>query len=278
MEAHAVVQEEHRLMKVLGIVGSPRRERGLSHQVVDRVLAGARAAGAQTKTLYLIDDEPQYCIHCGHDCFGESDCAQEPGATDRSKRIDAADALVICAPVYCWQPSGLTVAMFDKVRMATGSWTRGTQHGRLALGIAIAGGTGTGVFPALQSIYAWLCSWKFRPLDPLPVTKFNLVSVLERADAYGQTLAKRPPEPFEDLADQMLTYDAVPFMDYGRIDEFRWLAEQTAAGLQAAGRNEGQVEEIKRLLDEAADCGDSGDQTGQAQRVLQAYQTGAGAW
>lgn len=265
-------------MRILGIVGSPRRERGLSHQVVDRVLAGARAAGAQTELLYLIDDEPQYCIHCGHDCFGQGDCAQEPGATVRSERVDAADALVICAPVYCWQPSGLTVAMFDKVRMATGSWTRGSQHGRFALGIAVAGGTGTGVFPALQSIYAWLCSWKFRPLDPLPVTKFNLARVLEDAGAFGRTVAESPPQPFEDLADQMLTYDAVPHLSYGRIDEFRWLAEQTAAGLQTRGRKEAQVREIKRLLDEAAAYGNGGDRMGQAQKIIQAYQTGAGAW
>jgi hypothetical protein len=168
--------------------------------------------------------------------------------------------------------------MFDKVRMATGSWRRGTQHGRPALGIAVAGGTGTGVFPALQSIYAWLCIWKFRPLDPLPVTKFNLTSVLEGAEAHGRTLAERPPEPFEDLADQMLTYDAVPYLDYGRIDEFRWLAEQTAAALQASGRDEKRVEEVKRQLDEAADCGNRGDRTGQAQRIVQAYQAGAGAW
>jgi hypothetical protein len=168
--------------------------------------------------------------------------------------------------------------MFDKVRVATGAWIRGTQHGRLALGIAVAGGTGTGVFPALQSIYAWLCSWKFRPLDPLPVTRFNLDSVLEGAEAHGRTLAERPPEPFVDLADQMLAYDAVPYMDYGRIDEFRWLAEQTAAGLQAAGRNEEQVEEVNRLLDEAAACGDGGDRTGQARKIIQAYKTGAGAW
>ena len=265
-------------MNVLGIVGSPRRENGRSHQIVAKVLEGARAARAQTELLYLIDEQPQYCIHCGHECFVEGDCAQEAEATLRSQRVDAADALVICAPVYCWQPNGLTVALFDKVRMATDSWSRGPQHGRLALGIAVAGGSGTGVFPALQSIYAWLCAWKFSPLDPLPVTRFNMARVLEDAGAYGRTLAESAPQPFADVADQMLTYDALPYMRYGRIDEFRWLAGQTAAGLLARGEKEAQVTEIKRLLDEGSACGIRGDTKGQAQKIIQAYRRGARAW
>ena len=265
-------------MEVLGIVGSPRREKGRSHQVVAKVLEGARAAGARTELLYLIDEQPEYCIHCGHSCFEDGDCAQEAEATLRSQRVSAADALVLCAPVYCWQPNALTATLFDKVRLATGPWSRDPQHGRAALGIAVAGGTGSGVFPALQSMYAWLCAWKFRPLAPLPVTRFSLSHVLEEAGAHGRTLAESTPRPFESVAELMLTYDALPTMDYGRIDEFRWLAEQTVAGLRARGGQETQVEEIEHLLDEARTCGAGGDRRGQAERIIQAYWTGARAW
>lgn len=266
------------MVKVLGIIGSPRRERGLSHQVVSGVLAGAQAAGAETEVMYLIDEEPEYCIHCGHGCFAEGDCAQEAGATERSRRVDAADALVICAPVYCWQPNALTVALFDKVRLMTGAWTREGQHGRPALGIAVAGGTGTGVFPALQSIYAWLTLWKFRPLDPLPVTRFNLDRVLARAGSLGQRLAEQVPQPYAGVWEQMLTYDNLPYMDYGRVDEFRWLAEQIAEGLADRGGAEAQVQEAKRLLDEGRACASSGDQACAAQRYVEAYQAGRRAW
>ena len=37
------------------------------------------------------------------------------------------------------------------------------------------------MFPVLQSIYAWLCCWGYRPLDPLPVTRYNLARVLDEA-------------------------------------------------------------------------------------------------
>jgi len=265
-------------MRILGVVGSPRRERGLCHQVVSRVLSGARGCGADTEILYLIDEEPQYCIHCGHACFIEGNCVQEEKATVRSQRVEDADALVIGVPVYVWQPNGLTAAFFDKVRLSTGPWTRGSQHGRPALGMAVAGGSGTGVFPALQSIYAWLCLWKFRPLDPLPVTRFNLAGALEDAESLGQALAQSSPRPFEGPWDVMLTYDSLPYMDYARIDEFRWLSEQIAAGLEARGEQESTVGEIRRLLDEGRACAAKGDRRGEAKRCIDAYRMGARVW
>jgi multimeric flavodoxin WrbA len=265
-------------MNVLGIIGSPRRETGLSQQVVSGVLAGARAAGAETETLYLIDQDPAYCIHCGHRCFAEGDCIQEAGATARSQRVDAADALVICAPVYVWQPNGLTAALFDKVRLASGPWNRPSQNGRPALGIAVAGGTGTGVFPALQSIYAWLCLWKFRPLAPLPVTRFNLSSVLDAAGMLGQALATLPVLPFEGAWDLMLTYDSLPYVDYGRVDEFLWLVEQIVDGLRARGGQQADIDEIERLLGQGKACAAQGNSTGRAQSYVDAYQRAAQAW
>jgi NAD(P)H-dependent FMN reductase len=263
-------------VKILAVIGSPRREKGRTHEVVSRILAGARSAGAETETLYLIDEEPRYCVHCGYPCFQRGDCTRDEEATARSQKVDAADALVIGAPVYVWQPSGLTANFFDKLRMATGPWNREPLHGRPALGIAVAGGTGTGVFPALQSIYGWLCLWTFRPLDPLPVTRFNMDRVLEGAEALGARLARRAAEPFAEVWKLMQTYDRLPYMGYGRIDEFRWLAEQIASGLEARGDT--QAAAIQRLLDEGRASAARGDADGAAQRYVHAYRSGAEAW
>ena len=277
---------------ILAINGSPRREMGRSHQVLTEILSGAAAAGAETEILHLIDENPEYCVHCGHSCFADGDCSQEVEATVRSRRVEQADALIVCAPVYCWQPSGLTVAFFDKLRLLTGSWNRGREHGRPALGIAVAGGTGTGVFTALQSIYAWMCLWKFRPLDPLPLTRFNMDRVLAEAGNLGKTLAEAEPRPYEGTWETLLTYDRLPYMDYGRVDEFRWLAEQIVGGLeyrsrQAAaeavaaidgGRIENTIGEIKRLLDEARVHADQGAKESEAQKCVLAYRLGAKVW
>jgi multimeric flavodoxin WrbA len=269
-------------MNVLGVIGSPRGERGRSYEVVQQVLEGAAQAGAETEMLLLIDEEPAYCVHCGHGCFDDGVCIQEEGATARSQRVSAADALVVCAPVYCWQPSGLTAAFFDKLRLASGPWSRGNQNGRPALGIAVAGGSGTGVFAALQSIYAWLCLWKFRPLDPLPVTRFNADRVLEEAASLGRALAEGAPQPFEGTWDLMLTYDRLPYMDYGRVDEFRWLARQIVEGLARRPDREAEQEEalgeMRRLLYEARVHATRGDQEQEAQKCVAAYRLGAKVW
>jgi NAD(P)H-dependent FMN reductase len=265
-------------MNILGIVGSPRRERGRSHEIVSAVLAGARAAGATTDILYLIDEEPQYCIHCGHGCFAEGDCAQEAGATLRSQRVGAADALVLCAPVYCWQPNGLTATLFDKVRLASKPWNRGAPNGRPALGIALAGGSGTGVFPALQSIYAWLCLWKFRPLDPLPLTRFNMDQALAQAEDLGARLATQETRPFAGTAELMVAYDRLPYMNYGRVDEFRWLAQQILAGLKARDPAADAAAEVGQLLAQAEACAVEGDAIGEMEYILEAYQRGTRAW
>ena len=265
-------------MKILGIIGSPRREKGLCHQLVDRILEGAQTAGAETDLLYLIDEEPQYCIHCGHECFADHDCLQEEEATARSRRVEDADAVVLCSPVYCWQPNGLTAALFDKVRLSTGPWSRGRQHGRPALGIAVAGGSGTGVFPALQSIYAWMCVWKYRPLDPLPVTKYNLERILQSAGDRGVELAECTPMPFESTWDQMLTYDSLPFMDYRRVDEFRWLAEEIVVGLNERGDSEKMVGSITALVNKARSYAARGDRLSEMKSCIEAYQMASGAW
>jgi NAD(P)H-dependent FMN reductase len=265
-------------VNVLGIIGSPRREQGRSHEIVSAILAGAETAGAATELLYLIDEEPQYCIHCGHDCFGEGDCAQEAAATLRSQRVGAADALVLCAPVYCWQPNGLTATLFDKVRLTSKPWNRGTPNGRPALGIALAGGTGTGVFPALQSIYAWLCLWKFRPLEPLPLTRFNMDRALARADELGVALAAQEARPFASTAELMVTYDRLPYMGYGRVDEFRWLAQQILAGLRTRAAAADVAETVSQLLAQAETRAAEGDALGEMQHILDAYLNGRTAW
>ena len=265
-------------MKVLGIVGSPRGERGRSYQVVEAILGGARDAGAQVEVMSLVKEQPQYCIHCGHDCFSKGDCIQEEGATTRSQRIETADALVIAVPVYCWQPCGLTVALFDKMRLMTGAWSREGEHGKPALGIAVAGGTGTGVFPALQSIYAWLCLWKYRPLAPLPVMRFNLERLLVEAPSYGQALAQCVPQPYAGVWELMLTYDHLPYMDYRRIDEFRWLAEQAVAGLHDREGLADQIADVQRLLDEGGVLAETDDEIGAAKAYIEAYRLGASLW
>ena len=267
-------------MNVLGIVGSPRREEGLTAQVVNRALAGAEDAGASTEILYLLDESPEHCVHCGHSCFEELDCPREDAATLRSQRVDEADALVLGAPVYVWQVNGLTAALLDKVRLSTGPWTRGPAGGKPGLGIAIAGGTGTGVFAALQSLYAWLCLWKFRALEPLPVTRFNLQAALHGARSRGHALVEmiQDPRPFASIAEVLLYYDGLPRSNYGRLDEFRWLARVVAEAVVERPDNRNQLLALRDNLARGEELWSQGEREQAAPFIVAAYQTGLRAF
>lgn len=88
--------------KILGIVGSYRKG-GAIDQAVSAMLAGAEEGGAATEKVYLLDRHIEFCTNCRR-------CTQKPGEAPGKcvhdddmagliARIEAADALVLGAPV-----------------------------------------------------------------------------------------------------------------------------------------------------------------------------------
>lgn len=260
-------------MNILAVNGSPRREKGRTEEVIAAVLEAARSRGAQTDTLYLVDEEPEYCSHCGHNCFSDGRCLREPAATERSKRIQDAEALILGAPVYCWQPNALTCMLFDKFRIVGGTWRDSSAPGIPAVGIAVAGGTGTGVFTALQSMYAWMCAWRFTPVAPVPVTRYNMAAVLRDADGIAASLMEERQPVFDEIWNQMLLYDRLPFMNYGRIDEYRWLAHSMADCLEERKTDTEVIDRVRQVLGRADDEKDRGNEERRAELVLEAFET-----
>ena len=265
-------------MTVLGIIGSPRGDQGRTHEVVQRALKGARQSGAETQSIYLAEEKPEYCIHCGHACFSDARCVQEEAATARSEMIAAADALVFGVPVYCWQVNALSAALLDKFRGIGGAWNGAMDNGCPAVGIAVAGGTGTGVFSAIQSLYSWFCAWKFRPCEPLPVTRFNYNRILDKAESVGAEMAGQTAKPFRGAWDVMATYDGIPYRGYSHVDEFRWLAREALQSLSDQTGTEATLETVRGLLERGRQAAQREDPEAEAQSVLEAYRTASSAW
>ena len=259
-------------MKVLAVNGSPRRNRGNTEKVLSAILEEVNSLGATTETMYLADEDPKCCEHCGHPCFEDGRCAREEGATARSERIGSVDALILGAPVYCWQPNGLTCALFDKFRFPRGTWIDTSTPSISAMGVAVAGGSGTGVFAALQSIYAWFCAWRFAPLNPVPVTRYNIHQVVEDAGSLADSIVRGEKPVFSEKWDHMLLYDRLPFMSYGRIDEYSWLARSMAEHMADAGLDAGALEEIKILLNKEKIAQGQNDPEGRARNSLAAFE------
>lgn len=100
-------------MKVLGFVGSPRKE-GSTARLVNAVLDGARAKGAQTQCRYLAELRIGGCRSC-FDCRNTGRCTladDMPAIHDELHRCDAA---VVGTPIYMGQMSGQTKIFVDRL-------------------------------------------------------------------------------------------------------------------------------------------------------------------
>lgn len=104
--------------KILGIVGSYRRN-GTIDTLVTEALSSARAAGAETEKIYLLDKHIEFCTNC-------RTCTQKPGQ-ERGECIhrddmagildkyDGSDGVVIGAPVNCFNLNALTRRFMERL-------------------------------------------------------------------------------------------------------------------------------------------------------------------
>lgn len=100
-------------MKVLGLVGSPRRG-GNSEAMVAAVLKGAERAGAETKMINLAQLKFGGCVACMH-CRSHGECALKDDMRQVYDEIAAADALAIGFPVYMFTMNAQTKAFVDRL-------------------------------------------------------------------------------------------------------------------------------------------------------------------
>jgi len=104
--------------KILGIVGSYRRN-GTIDSLVTEVLSSAAQQGMETEKIYLIDKHIEFCTNC-------RTCTQKPGI-ERGEcvhhddmagildRYDAADGIVIGAPVNIFNLNAITRRFMERI-------------------------------------------------------------------------------------------------------------------------------------------------------------------
>ena len=244
-------------MLILGIVGSPRK-RERTNALIGATLEGAAAAGAETRTLYLVD----YAIRPHGTAGAGPACPRE-----LSDLCNEADALVIGAPVYWGDINGLTKDFIDTVQLKDPS-------GKPAAGVAIAGGSGKGLLSGLQNLYHFLYHRQYRAIDPTPVSRFNLDTALASLRATGSKLAAMAQHrtPFaggawnDRWADVLAHYAILPYLTQGPLDEFILLAQQLIAISDGDS-----VVEARHHLDSALSLKAQGQRSEAAHHAVQAY-------
>jgi multimeric flavodoxin WrbA len=103
------------LMKILALIGSPRRK-GNTDLLVDAALAEAAKHGHTGEKLYLYDYEINPCIDCRACKKGELVCVLKDEMPKLYKAIDSADVLVLATPIYWYGPTAKMKLLIDRLR------------------------------------------------------------------------------------------------------------------------------------------------------------------
>jgi multimeric flavodoxin WrbA len=99
-------------MKVLGIVGSPRKG-GNTQILVEEALTVTREAGAQTELVLVADKNIAGCDGC-HSCFESGVCKINDDMQAIYRQMEAADAIIFGSPVYFGSVTSQAKAIMDR--------------------------------------------------------------------------------------------------------------------------------------------------------------------
>jgi multimeric flavodoxin WrbA len=101
-------------MKVLGLVGSPRRG-GNTDLLVDSVLEGV-AKKHSTEKIYLYGVDIAPCVDCRACKKGNLQCALRDGMNVLYPKLEEANVIVFGTPLYWYGPSAKMKLLLDRLR------------------------------------------------------------------------------------------------------------------------------------------------------------------
>ena len=160
-------------MKIIAIQSSPNED-GLTAKTVKMVLSGAEAEGAVVELVNLNDLIIKPCIACEGgwgECRREGKCIQDDEFQVLRDKIHAADATVFATPVYWGDLSESAKIFLDRLRRCEVKGDFKTLNGKIAVGIASAGGTGNGCVKCLLHLEDYIKRVGFTVFDLVTVTQ-----------------------------------------------------------------------------------------------------------
>jgi multimeric flavodoxin WrbA len=99
--------------KVLGILGSPCTD-GTTAELLDSVLQGARAAGAEAERMDLARMNIRPCQECGGCDSGATCIHADDDMKAVYRKIRQVDAIVLASPIFFMGVTAQTKAMIDR--------------------------------------------------------------------------------------------------------------------------------------------------------------------
>ncbi|MEM2960759.1 MAG: flavodoxin family protein [Candidatus Bathyarchaeia archaeon] len=181
-------------MKVIAIQSSPNED-GLTCQLAKAFLEGAKSEGAETELIHLNRLKIESCMV--HDrgwgtCRSEGRCLLKDDFQNLREKINNADALVFVTPVYFGDLSESAKRFFDRWRRCEiYNREKSPLKGKLAVGIASAGGSGGGAVSALHNLEMYLRWLQFTIFDLVPVTQISKEHKLEMLKVAGRRMVSK---------------------------------------------------------------------------------------
>ncbi|RJP74142.1 MAG: flavodoxin family protein [Candidatus Abyssobacteria bacterium SURF_17] len=100
-------------MKVIGLNGSPRKNANTS-TLVEAVLKGAAAKGAETRIVNLNELKMQGCQGCEACKKKPGECVRKDDLSPLLQEIGECDAIVLGTPIYWFHVSAQTKTLIDR--------------------------------------------------------------------------------------------------------------------------------------------------------------------
>ncbi|MDI9436478.1 MAG: flavodoxin family protein [Euryarchaeota archaeon] len=139
------------MVKVMGIVGSPRKD-GNTHKLVEAALYTAQSAGATVELLTLYDKEMEPCIACDI-CRATGECAIYDDVPGVLERMVESDGIIIGSPVYFGNVTSQLKILMDRSRPLRRDFQlKNKVCGALSVGASRNGGQET----TIQAIHHYL--------------------------------------------------------------------------------------------------------------------------
>jgi multimeric flavodoxin WrbA len=132
-------------MKVLGIMGSPRRQSN-TEILLDKALEGAREAGAEVEKVLVSKLKISPCLEI-YACRKDGNCAIEDDMQSLYKKLLEADHIIFASPIFFYGITSQSKAIIDRCQAL---WVRrhvlgmGKEDKRVRRGVFISIGATRG--------------------------------------------------------------------------------------------------------------------------------------
>lgn len=179
-------------MKLAVIWSSPNTD-GLTASAKEKLINGAKKAGAEVTEIHLNRKSIAHCAACGNGwgtCRSSGECVIKDGFQEVYKTLQEADGIVIVTAVYWHDMTEQIKAFTDRLRRCeTGH--NGFLSGKPVFLATCAGGTGRGAIECLHNMEEMVCHMGMAVRDRVPVVRFNKEYMLPALETAGEQFAKR---------------------------------------------------------------------------------------